>query len=327
MEDGMLRDSLAEMVALDDAPVPIGIEADDETTPEEAAVPLDKVKVGKMPEEADKEALAEMVALSVPVGRGAERLTEPETVAEGKMPDDRRPDENSDATLDAMLLSSEVGTGRGIDAVGWLEAVIAEESADSALDTKLDTTLGRADPVGRSETADDRRLESSEITDGTREGRIPDTDGDGVIVADPLAVGLTDPELGIIPVGNSVSDGSTPVTSETTEERIEGRLTSPELAETPSDVGIAPDGEAWLVGVADAESVPSAVVRPIVIPPDDAPPVGSTMLLGRIPVPMVGVAVASTLPKIDDNKEPTRPADDEAGRIDSEAGKPPVEAT
>lgn len=81
----MLRDSLAESVALDETPVPIG--TDVEGTAEETSVP-ERVKVGKAPEEADRVALPESVALSVPVGGGAERLTEPETVAEGRMPDD-----------------------------------------------------------------------------------------------------------------------------------------------------------------------------------------------------------------------------------------------
>lgn len=312
IEDGMLRVSLAEMMALEDTPVPMIV--DEAMKPEETSVP-DRVKVGRIPEDADKDALAGGVALSVLVGSGAERLIEPDRVAEGRMPDDRRPEENSDATLDAMLLKSEVGIGRGIDAVGRTEAVIAEERADSALDTRLETTLGRADPVGKSETADERRLDSSEITDGTSEGSIPDAEG--VIVADTGAVGLADPELGMMPVGSRLSDGNTPVTSETTDERIEGKFTSPELAETPSEVGIAP--EAPLVRVADAdaaaESVPMAVVIPIVIPLEARPlegraPVGTTPLLGRIPDSTSEVAVGSTLPRRDDSKEPTRPVDE-----------------
>lgn len=212
-----------------------------------------------------------------------------------------------------MLLRSEVGIGRGIEAVGRIEA---EARADSALDTRLDTTLGKAVPVGRSETADERRLDNSEMTDGTTDGRMPDAVGDGEIVAETGAVGLADPDVGMTPVGNRLSDGNTPVTSETTDERIEGKLTSPELAETPSEVGMAPDGEASLVSVADAaaDSVPRAVVIPMMIPLEGRPlegrtPVGSTPLLGRMPDSRAEVAVASIGPRRDDSKEPTRPAD------------------
>jgi hypothetical protein len=324
MDEGMLRVSLAE-IAVEDTPVPIATEVDEGTIPEETSVP-ERVKVGRTLE--DSEALAEGVTLPVPVGRGAERLTEPETVVEGRIPDDTRPDEKSDATLDAMLLISEVGIGRGTDAVGRLEAVIAEERADSALETRLDTTLGRVEPVGTTETTDDRRLESSETTDGRIEGRIPDADGEAVIVAETGAVGFTDPELGMMPVGNPL------VSSDTTEERIEGKLTSPELAETPSEVGMAPEGEASLVGVAEAEaiSVPSAVVMPIVIPPEGVPlegtaPVGITPLLGRMPDSTAEVAVGSALPKREDRREPTRPADVVGCTMSDDAGKRPVDAT
>jgi hypothetical protein len=84
----MLRDSLADKVGLEDAPVPIGIEVDEGIIPEETSVPLDRVNVGKMPEDTEREALSEIVALSEPVGRGAEMLIEPDTVAEGRIPDD-----------------------------------------------------------------------------------------------------------------------------------------------------------------------------------------------------------------------------------------------
>lgn len=287
IDDGMLRDSLAETVALDDTPVPVGRIPEDTSEPE-------RVKVGKMPEEAEAEALAEGVMLAVPVG-STDRLIEPDAVSEGRIPDDRRPDEKSEAMLDAMLLSSEVGIGRGIDAVGKIDAVV---SADSALETRLDST---AEPVGRSDTAEDRRLESSEITDGAMEGRIPEAEGEGVMEADAGAVGLTAPELGVTPVGR---------TSETTDERNEGR-SSPELAETPSEVGIAPDGETSLVRVADAlaDSVPRAVVIPMMIPLalEETAPVGTTPLLGRIPDSRAEVGVGSGLPRREDRSEPTRP--------------------
>lgn len=319
----MLRVSLAE-IALEEIPVPIETEVDEGTIPEETSVP-ERVKVGRVPEDSD--ALAEGVTLSVPVGR-IDRLTEPESVEEGRIPDDTRPDEKSDAILDAMLLISEVGIGRGTDAVGRLEAVIAEERADSALDTRLEITLGRAEPVGTTGTADDRRLERSETTDGRREGRMPEAEGEGVIVAETGAVGLVDPELGMMPVGSPL------VTSETTEERNEGKFTSPELAEAPSEVGMAREAEASLVGVADAEaaSVPSAVVMPMVIPPDGMPtegttPVGTTPLLGRMPDSTVEVGVGSALPRRDDKREPTRPADDVGRTMSDDAGRRPVDAT
>lgn len=284
MVNGLL--SLGVIEALVGTPVPLKV--DEGTMPEETSVP-ERVKVGTLPEEADTVALAEGVMLSeadilpeevtpsVPVGSGTERLPVPDTVAEGRIPEDRSVDEKSDAMLDTMLLISEVGIGRGTDAVGRIEA---EVSADSALDTKLEITLGKAEPVGRSETADDNKLDKSEITDGATDGRIPEADGEDVMVAEAGAVGLIAPELGVTPVGK---------TSETAEESNEDK-SSPELAEAPSEVGMAPDGEALLVRVAVAvdDSVPSAVVMPIMIPPDDkllegASPVGTTPLLGRIP--------------------------------------------
>ena len=314
IDEGMLRDSLGVTVALDETPVPDAVP--DGRIPEETSEP-DRVKVGRSPEEADTEALAEGVTLPVPVGRGDDRLIEPDTVAEGRMPDDRRPDENSEAMLDAMLLRSEVGMGRGIEAVGKIEAV---ESADSALDTRLDNT---PEAVGRSETADDRRLESSEITDGATDGRIPEADGDGVMEADAGAVGLMAPELGVTPVGR---------TSETTDDKNEGRFSpEPELAETPSEVGIAPDGETSPVGVADtdADSVLSAVVMPMMIPLplEGRAPVGTTPLLGRMPDSRAEVGVGSGLPRREDKSEPTRPPVLVGWTISEAGGNSPVDAT
>lgn len=315
IDDGMLRDSLGEMVALDDTPVPNKV--DDGVMPDERSVP-ESVKVGRGSEDADREMLSEELTVSVPVGRGAERLTEPDTVAEGTMPDDRRLDEKSDAMLEAMLLRSEVGIGRGIDAVGRREAVV---SADSALDTKLDTTLGRAEPVGKSETADDRRLESSEITDGATDGRMPEADGDSVMVADTGAVGLANPELGLTPVGKA---------SDTTEDKNEDRSSS-ELEEAPSEVGIAPDGEASLVRVADADadSVPSAVVIPMMIPVEpleETSPVGTTPLLGRMPDSTAEVGVGSAVLRRVDRRDPTRPVEELGSTISEAGGNSPVEA-
>lgn len=310
MEDGMLRDSLGKMVALDETPVPTEV---DGTMPEETSVP-ESVNEGRTPEEADNEALAEGVTLSVPVGRG---VTEPDTVAEGRIPDDTRPDEKSDAMLEAMLLTSEVGMGTGTEPVGRIEP---EVSADSALDTKLEITLGRAEPVGTTEMADDRRLDSSETTDGRTDGKMPEADGDGVIVAETGAVGLTEPELGRTPVG---------ATSETNEDRSEDKSTSAELVGVPSEVGMAP--EAWLVIIADADadSVPSAVVIPMIIPLEGRPleaPVGTTPLLGRIPDSTLEVGVGSA-PRSVDKREPTRPAEVVGRTISEESGRRPVEAT
>lgn len=168
MDDGMLRDALGETVALDETPVPTEV---DGTMPEETSVP-ESVKEGRIPEEADNEALVEGVTLSLPVGRG---VTEPETVAEGRIPDEIRPEENSEAMLEAMLLMSEVGMGTGRVPVGRIEA---EVRADSALDTKLEIRLGRAEPVGTTETADDRRLDSSEMIEGATDGKRPEADGE-----------------------------------------------------------------------------------------------------------------------------------------------------
>jgi hypothetical protein len=177
--------------------------------------------------------------------------------------------------------------------------------------------------VGRSETADDSRLESSEITDGTTDGRMPEADGDGVMEADAGAVGLMAPELGVTPVGR---------TSETTDDRNEGRFSpEPELVDTPSEVGIAPDGETSLVGVADADadSVLSAVVMPMMIPLplEGRAPVGTTPLLGRIPDSRAEVGVGSELPRREDKSEPTRPPVLVGLTISEAGGRSPVDAT
>jgi hypothetical protein len=228
----------------------------------------------------------------VPVGRG---VIEPETVAEGRMPDETRSDEKAEAILEAMLLMSEVGMGTGSVPVGRIEA---EVRADSALDTKLEITLGRAEPVGTAETAEDKRLDSSEMIDGATDGKRPEADGEGVIDAETGAVGLAEPELGSTPVG---------ATSETNEDRSEDRSTRAELVGVPSEVGIAPDAPLVIVAdaVGDADSVPSAVVMPMMMPPLEAP-VGTTPLLGTIPDSMAEVGVGSA-PRMDDRREPTRP--------------------
>jgi hypothetical protein len=306
-EAGMLKDPLDEAVALEDRPdeaaVPVENRPDEvavpvEDRPDEAAVPVDRVNVGRMPDDADSVELpvAVGVAETLPL---AEALPLADADSEGTIPDDCRLEEKSDKMLEAMLLSSEVGNGSGIEAVGRGELVAAEERADSALDTRLDTMLGRADPdKGRSDTADESRLERSEITVEARGGRIPEAVGEGVIEAG--AVGLAAPELGRTPDGSWEPDGSTPVTSETTDDRIEDRLMRPELAEDPSEVGMAPDADA----VAEAvDPVPKAVVMPTTIPLDE------------------GVGLSRS----EESRPPTRPAlADEVGRT-IVSGMPPVD--
>lgn len=175
--------------------------------------------------------------------------------------------EKSDTMLDAMLLAG----GRGIGAV-----------AVGKSETKLDTMLGTTDP-GRSGTAEDKRLDTSDTSEETRGGRIPGGVGAGVGVTG--AVGPAEPE------------GKIPVTSETRDDKIEGRSSGPELGNTASEVGIAPELKSGLAGVGDAAPVPSAVVMPTTIPPEDCetksgcsldgdagPGVGSTTMLGKTPV-------------------------------------------
>jgi hypothetical protein len=257
-EAGMLRDPLDETAKLDDTPVPTEVpedSVDDGIKPDDAAVPVERVKIGRALDDADN------VELCVAVGVGAEMLPLAETDCEGKRPEDCRLEENSEATLDIMLLNCDVGRGSGIEAVGKAEFVTAEERAELALDARLDTMLGSADPdSGRSESADERRLERSEMAVEARGGRMPEAEGEAVIVG-CAAVGLATPELGTMPDGSALSEGSTPVTSDTTEDRIEDRLRRPELSEDPSEVGIAPDADGVVVG-----AVPKAVVMPTTMP-------------------------------------------------------------
>jgi hypothetical protein len=178
-----------------------------------------------------------------------------------------RPDDSSDAMLDARLLA----TGRGMGAV-----------ALGRSENKLDMMLGTTDP-GRAGTAEERRLETSDTSEETRGGRIPD------------GVGAADGVLGA--VGPAEPGGRIPVTSDTREDRIEGKLSGPELGNTASDVGIAPELRIGLAGVGNEAPVPSAVVMPTTIPAEDGriergsgidgearPGVGSKTLLGKTPV-------------------------------------------
>jgi hypothetical protein len=175
--------------------------------------------------------------LEIPVGSTPDgrRLETPV----GSTPEEMRPDEMSDAMLDARLLTG----GRGTDAVPV-----------GSSETKLDTMLGRTDPG-----TPDNRLETSETNEETKGGRTPDGAADGAAVGEGEmgAVGPADPE------------GRTPETSETSEDKTDGRLSSPEDA-TASDVGIAPELNTGLEALSTGAPVPRAVVIPTTIPPEDA---------------------------------------------------------
>lgn len=188
--------------------------------------------VGRRPEEAVG-STPDGMRLEEPVGKTPDgrRLEMPV----GSTPDGSRPDETSDAMLDARLLAG----GRGADAVPV-----------GSSETKLDTMLGRTDPG-----TPDNRLETSETNEETRGGRTPDG----------AAVG--EGEIGA--VGPAVPEGRTPETSETSEDKTEGRLRSPEDA-TASEVGIAPELNTGLEALSTGAPVPRAVVIPTTIPPEDA---------------------------------------------------------
>jgi len=180
------------------------------------------------------------LALGVSDGVG----TEPEggstlSEGEGKMPDgvgttsvaegSTPLEEISDRMLDTMLLAG--GTGMTPVGVG-------------SSDNRLETMLGTTEP-GISGTADSKMLETSETSDETIGGRMPaEGVGAGVGEGDAGSVAPAEPE-GIIP-GISDSIDERPSGSEGT---------------TTSDVGIA--------GVGDAAPVPSAVVMPTTMPPED----------------------------------------------------------
>lgn len=117
-----------------------------------------------------------------------------------------------------------------------------------------------------------------------------------MIEAETGAVGLAEPELGVTPVG---------ATSETNEDRREDRSTSGELVGVPSEVGIAPEAPLVMTAGAEVDSVPSAVVIPMMIPPVEEP-VGTTPLLGRTPDSTAEVGVGSA-PRTDDKRDPITP--------------------
>jgi hypothetical protein len=188
------------------------------------------------------------VIVGVSLGIGGVMLAESEGVGtapdgvgrtpEGVIPEGMSPEEMSEAMLDAMLLAG--GRGTGAVAVGNSEA-------------RLDAMLGITE-LGRSGIAEDRRLETSETNEETTGGRMPDGVGTGDGVTG--AVGPADPE------------GRTPLTSETSEDKIEG--TFKDADGTASDVGIAPEADGEITtGVGDVAPVPNAVVMPTTMPPEE----------------------------------------------------------
>lgn len=115
----------------------------------------------------------------------------------------------------------------------------------------LDRAVGNG--VGpTSETTEDRMLGRSGTSVERIGGRIPDKEGVGVTTG---AVGP-----------RSVPEGKMPFTSETTEDKIGGRLSRPELAGNSSEVGIGAEVTIGAVGVGRRSPVPSAVVSPTTIP-------------------------------------------------------------
>jgi hypothetical protein len=187
--------------------------------------------------------------------------TEPEgsvnpSEAEGKMPEGvgtisvsdgstplgvgTTPEEISDRMLETTLSAG----GRGTPPVGV-----------GSSDNKLDTMLGTIEP-GTSGTADAKMLETSETSDETIGGRMPEGSGAGVGVGAAGSVGPAEPE------------GSTPGSSESTEDRMGVRSSGLE-GNTVSDVGITPELRMGSTGVGEGAPVPSAVVMPTTMPPED----------------------------------------------------------
>lgn len=121
-------------------------------------------------------------------------------------------------------------------------------------------------------------------------------------------------------VGPAEPEGMIPLTSETTEDSIGARPSG--LLGTASDVGIATELGSGSTGVGEAAPVPSAVVMPMMMPPDDGitsrgwslegdagTGVGSTMLLGKSPPVEAGcwLGVGSGLSNRDDRRPPIGP--------------------
>jgi hypothetical protein len=285
-EAGTLVDSIADGVGVgtDETPVP--------TEPEGRTPELNPLEAGgamlTLPDEngvslAVGGAIEEGATLGVSLGSSVEIGAVGVSDAVGTAPEGvgMTPEDISDAMLDAMLLAG----GRGTDAV-----------AVGSSETKLDTMLGTTDP-GRSDTAEDRRLETSETSEETTGGSTPEGVGvgDGVVGA----VGPAEPE-GRIPVSSDTRDGK-------------------RVGTTASDVGIAPELRGVLEGVSDEAPVPRAVVIPTTMPAEEGttaegcstegdaePEVGSTTLLGKTPVGLargawdeVGWITGSEMPPVE----------------------------
>jgi hypothetical protein len=275
----------------------VGVTEAPEDTPEpdapEGKMP-DGVPLGSEEIRAEDPALGVMVGVSLGMGRlrlseGVGGATDPEgtpvgtTPEEGRTPEGIMPDEMPEIMLAAMLLAG----GRGVGALALGNS-----------DAKLETMLGITE-AGTPDTPDNK-LETSTTNEETSGGSTPD--GAGVGDGDTGAVGPADP------VANP------PVIPETTDDKMPGRSEGAEGA-TDSEVGIAPEVKAGLVGVGDTP-VPRAVVIPTTIPPDDGTmtkgtwldgeprsAVGETTLVGKAPVePTSGI-------RTDERRPPTRPWD------------------
>lgn len=284
-EAGMLAEELPGCVGVGETPLP--------TEPDGTALALGVIPEGST--DAEGVTLG-VIPLRVSLGIGAEGLMLAEGVgtAPDPEPDGRTPEVMLDKMPETMLLAGGRETGAEADGKGVSEI-------------RLDTMLGTTDE-GKSETAEESKLETSETNEDTRGGSTPDGVGvgDGVVGA----VGPAEPE-----------GGRTPETSDTKEDRIDGRSSRPELADAASEVGIAPELARVMEGVGVAP-VPNAVVIPTTIPPEDGwtdttgsllgettPLVGETMLLGRTPVEPTccGLGVGSGSLTSEDRRPPTKP--------------------
>jgi hypothetical protein len=253
---GTLLDRAGDGVTIgaEDAPDPEAPEGKtDGTIPDEVSLALAAGGV-----KTDEAALGDTERVSLGIGRLVGTLADTEGVetapdgvgsrpeAVGRTPEGTRPEESSDAMLEAMPLAA--GREAGTVALGNSEA-------------KLDTMLGMTD-TGTSGTTEDKRLVTSESNEETSGGKIPDGAAEGATEG----AGVGDGETGA--VGPAEPEGKTPVTSETTEDKSDGRLRGSE-GKTASDVGIAPELNAG-VGLTIGAPVPSAVVIPTTIPPEDS---------------------------------------------------------
>lgn len=285
--------------------IDVGTTVGPEETPDPVGIPE-----GKMPDRVGLSLIGEtgtpedaalgvgMTSVSLGIGGVTPTLTDSDGVGTTPVgtPVGKIPEENSEAKLCRMLVAG--GSGADPVAVG-----------DS---NRLVKMLGRTDAAGSGMIVG-KRLDTSEIKEDTAGGTIPDGSGTG------------EDETGA--VGPAEPGGSTPVTSETNEDRIDGRLSGSE-GSTASDVGMAPEGDA---------PVPNAVVIPTTIPPEDGCTrkgagldwtgvgVGCTGSLGRTPVePTCWVGVGSGSPRRVERRPPRKPCEG-VGETTEEGMPPPVE--